>query len=237
MKLIQAQKLKISLKNKIIIAVTFSAVFITGATGIFIYFNSISGKSRASTLPTTITLFTANLNTASTQVLIYWVTEAELNCDYFTIQRSADGGNYIQLTEIAAAGTSTVQMTYNYTDPNPLAGVSYYRLRYTDLSGEYHYGAIQSVNNEFVQPENTINLYPIPALNYVYVSLNISSASTSHLKVIDITGKIVGSLTPELTEGKNKIKLDIHDLPNGIYFVNLEDQSGNMISQKMIKTE
>lgn len=191
----------------------------------------------ASVLPITLALFTATLNNTGSEVAVYWVTEAELNNDHFTIQRSANGVDYEELSEIPGAGTSNNQLTYTYIDLHPLAGVSYYRLKQTDIGGEYHYGAIQSVNNEFVQPNNTINIYPIPAANLVYVDLNISSLSSSQIIIVDITGKVVKSINAVLNLGKNKIKLDISDLPNGIYFVNLQDEAGNKISQKMIKTQ
>ncbi len=190
----------------------------------------------ASVLPITLSLFTATLNNNGSAVEVYWVTAAELNNDYFTIQRSANGIDYTQLAEIPGAGTSTNQLTYNYTDSEPLPGVSYYRLKQTDVGGEFQYGAIQSVNNEFVQEENTINVYPIPATNLLFVDLNISTASNSQIIIVDITGKVVKTIETDLNKGKNKVKLDISDLPNGIYFVNFNDQAGNKISQKMIKS-
>lgn len=235
LKLLQLSSLKISLKQKMLYITVISVFLISTSTGLIIYFNSLSQSSKASTFPTEIALFTATLNNTGTNVQVYWVTESELNCDYFTIQRSANGIDYTQLTEIPGAGTSTAQLTYTFNDMHPLTGVSYYRLKYTDIGGEYHYGAIQSVNNEFTPPANNINVYPIPASNCVYVDVNAYSLSTSQIVVVSITGKISKSITVDLKEGKNKIKIDITDLPNGIYFVNLQDQSGNKISQKMIK--
>lgn len=235
LKLLQLSSLKISLKQKMLYITVISVFLISTSTGLIIYFNSLSQSSKASTFPTEIALFTATLNNTGTNVQVYWVTESELNCDYFTIQRSANGIDYTQLTEIPGAGTSTAQLTYTFNDMHPLTGVSYYRLKYTDIGGEYHYGAIQSVNNEFTPPANNINVYPIPASNCVYVDVNANSLSTSQIVVVSITGKISKSITVDLKEGKNKIKIDITDLPNGIYFVNLQDQSGKKISQKMIK--
>ncbi len=235
LKLLQLSKLKLSLKQKILYIAVVSILLIGTSTGLIIYFNSITQSSKASTLPTEIALFTATLNNTGTTVQVYWVTESELNCDFFTIQRSANGIDYSQLTEIAGAGTSNTQLNYTYNDMHPLTGISYYRLKYTDIGGEYHYGAIQSVNNEFTPPANNINVYPIPASNCVYVDVNAYSLSTSQIVVVSITGKISKSITVDLKEGKNKIKIDINDLPNGIYFVNLQDPSGNKISQKMIK--
>ncbi len=191
----------------------------------------------ASVLPITLSLFTATLNNTGTEVGVYWVTAAEINNEFFTVQRSENGIEYTQLTEMPGAGTSIFQHTYTYTDMNPLPGVSYYRLKQTDVGGEYQYGAIQSVNNEFVQPDNTINLYPTPANQYVYVDLNMFSASSSQIMVVDLTGKVVKTISNDLNAGKNKIKLDISELPNGIYFVNMQDETGKMISQKMIKAQ
>lgn len=236
LKLLQLPKIKLSLKQRLISIALISATVIVCSTGSFLYFNSLSHSSKANS-PTTIALFTATLNNTGTQVQIYWVTTSENNCDYFTIQRSMNGVDYNQLTEVQASGTSASQLSYSCIDNNPVSGISYYRLKYFDINGEYHYGAIQEINNEFVQPETEINVYPTPANNFAYIDLNVSYMASAEIFVVDLTGKTVKNINTELIEGKNKIKLDICDLPNGIYFVNLQDQSGKKISQKMIKTQ
>ena len=234
LRLLQLSKVKLSLQQRLMFTAAISAFVIVTTCGIVVYLNSLPKDSKAAI---TLDLFTATLNNTGTQVECYWVTGIESNNDHFNIQRSADGITYTDLAQIAGAGISLSQLTYTYTDTNPLTGVSFYRLKQTDLNGEYQYGATQSVNNEYATPPSDINVYPIPAASYINIELTTISSSKTTISIIDLTGKIAKNINAQLYEGKNKLRLDISDLPNGIYFVNAEDPSGYKLSQKMIKTE
>ncbi len=234
LRLLQLPKVKLSLQQRLMFTATISAFVIVTTCGIIVYLNSLPKDSKAAI---TLDLFTATLNGNGTHVECYWVTEIESNNDHFNIQRSADGITYTDLAEIAGAGISLSQLTYSYTDTHPLAGNSFYRLKQTDVNGEYQYGAIQSVNNENATGGGSINIYPMPAVNNVFVEINSTGITSSVISVVDLTGKIAKFINADLYEGKNKIKLDISSLPNGIYFVSAEGADGFKLSQKMIKTE
>ena len=67
--------------------------------------------------------------------LIKWVTASEINNDYFTIERSLDGINFITLNNVDGAGTSTSIRNYSLSDYQP-NDITYYRLRQTDFNGD-----------------------------------------------------------------------------------------------------
>jgi hypothetical protein len=67
--------------------------------------------------------------------LIKWVTASEINNDYFTIERSLDGINFIILNNVDGAGTSTSIRNYSLSDYQP-NDITYYRLRQTDFNGD-----------------------------------------------------------------------------------------------------
>lgn len=234
LKLLQLPKVKLSFRQRLLFTAAFSAILIVTTCGLVVYLNSIPKDSKAAI---TLDLFTATVNSTGTQVEVYWVTEIESNNDHFNIQRSADGITYTDIAQIAGAGISLSQLTYSYTDTHPLAGISYYRLKQTDVNGEYQYGATQSVNNENGPPPTSINVYPLPASKYIFVDIATTASSNTLISVVDVTGKIAKTINADLYEGKNKIKLDISSLPNGIYFVSAESPDGFRLSQKMIKTE
>ncbi|MFN8145572.1 MAG: hypothetical protein U0073_14210 [Bacteroidia bacterium] len=72
-------------------------------------------------------------------VRLDWTTAAEINNDYFTVERSADNNEYVPLEIIRGAGNSTSIINYNTFDKDPLFGVSYYRLKQTDYDGVFTY--------------------------------------------------------------------------------------------------
>src|SRR5690554_3697278 len=89
--------------------------------------------SASSSLP--IELITFDAYKKDREVELIWKTASELNNDYFTIERSADGFVWENLQTIQGAGNSTQVLDYAWTDLSPYAGISYYRLKQTDYDG------------------------------------------------------------------------------------------------------
>ncbi|MGV3637619.1 MAG: hypothetical protein ACO1NQ_08220 [Flavobacteriales bacterium] len=64
-----------------------------------------------------------------------WATVSEIENDHFTVERSADGDGFEPIGSVDAAGESRSLRSYSFTDASPLRGLSYYRLRQTDVDG------------------------------------------------------------------------------------------------------
>lgn len=75
-----------------------------------------------------------------------WQTATEKNNNYFTIEKSVDGLNFISIGNVSGAGNSTDLLTYKLIDSSPTQDrVSYYRLKQTDYDGTFTYSDIISV--------------------------------------------------------------------------------------------
>ena len=86
-------------------------------------------------LPITLTSFTAKA--IHNAVKITWTTSSETNNDYFTLYRSPNGFEYLELVgTISGSGNSTMVNNYSYTDEYPSNGLNYYVLTQTDYNGE-----------------------------------------------------------------------------------------------------
>jgi ELWxxDGT repeat protein len=67
---------------------------------------------------------------------LHWYVAQELNCKNYTIQRSDDGKNFIDLGTVAGSGTSPVPLAYSFTDAGVISSgkkIVYYRLIITDI--------------------------------------------------------------------------------------------------------
>jgi len=66
-----------------------------------------------------------------------WITATEINNDYFTLERSNDGGqNFAKIgNAIKGAGTTPSQNKYDLLDREAPAGTSIYKLSQTDFDG------------------------------------------------------------------------------------------------------
>jgi len=77
-----------------------------------------------------------------------WVCASETNNDFFTIERSIDGIDWVVVTTVGGAGTLNVGTFYSYKDFSYTKDTyNYYRLKQTDFNGYYKYSDIIYVNN------------------------------------------------------------------------------------------
>lgn len=97
---------------------------------------------------------------ANGQVQLTWATASETTNDFFTVEKSRDGKNFTEVTRVKGAGNSTNVLTYAATDANPYAGLSYYRLKQTDLDGKFEYFPIRAVNSG--KPLVAASVFPNP---------------------------------------------------------------------------
>jgi hypothetical protein len=167
-------------------------------------------------LPVELLYFTA-VKEGSTS-LLQWSTALEINSDYFSIERSTDGGNtFIEIEQVSAAGNSTQPLTYFTHDQAPASGLNYYRLRIVDLDASYEYSNIVALNFETAI---FISVYPNPANGTVTIESNSLPVST--VSLYDVTGKLVIELH-DITTTKSQI--DISTLPEGIYYLQVNSES------------
>ena len=104
------------------------------------YVGSINSVS--SPLPITLISFTAFLT--NNEVKLNWSTAAEINNDFFTIQKSKDESGWDDVLKIAGNGTTSTTQYYSAIDQQPYNGTSYYRLKQTDIDGKESYSPIVS---------------------------------------------------------------------------------------------
>lgn len=183
----------------------------------FIAYNTFSVEI----LPITLARFNASLKERTVELL--WETEAEINNDYFTIDRSSDGKIWKKISAVNGAGNSTKPISYQEIDFSPLSGVSYYRLSQTDFNGKKTYLNTIVLNRE----ESNIRIYPNPAESLV----TIESNDIKTISIINLIGRDVSSKISFVTESENMIQLDISNLESGIYMI----QSGKSSYPLIIK--
>ena len=75
-------------------------------------------------------------------VKLKWSTASEQNNDYFTIEKSKDGLDYIIVTTLPGAGNSVYKIDYQAVDRDIEPGILYYRLKQTDINGEFKWNII-----------------------------------------------------------------------------------------------
>jgi len=170
-------------------------------------------------LPVELINFDATYNGKSVDVK--WSTASETNNDYFTVLRTTDGMNYSSigtLQSLAPGGNSISALLYSLNDATAKIGTNYYRLKQTDLNGDYNYSAIVPVtigNNDV-----PFTVTPNPAKNTIDLFYE-ADGTISVLKITDARGKEIYAEQLENVAGKQKHTININKFPAGIYFMAL----------------
>lgn len=110
-------------------------------------------------LPTELVFF--NAVSKNSTIELNWETASEFNMDYYEVEASFDGIHFHPVGVADAIGNSTTLSRYEIADDNYVNGINYYRLKQYDMSGNFHYSPIVSVDmtknqSQFVKTINTM---------------------------------------------------------------------------------
>ena len=163
-------------------------------------------------------------------VLLTWRTALELENDYMSVERSADGWTYESIGRVSGQGTTYEEHSYTFVDEQPLPGANYYRLCQVDFDGSKTYYSPISVI-----AEGSWSIFPSPAEDRLYLR---STSTSKRLKgpldyrICDAQGlvRLQGRLDPELREAEISLK----DLPAGLYLLHWQ-QSGAVGLLRFVK--
>jgi len=116
---------------------------------------------------------------------------------------------------------------YKFLDEAPLFGNNYYQLKMIDEDGTFKSSRIITVRNEVI---SEVLVAPNPVKEIVEVTFVSKTAGTGKVEAYNISGVKMFTKQPVITEGKNKIALDVTGLNDGHYFlkVNYGDQEMNL---------
>jgi hypothetical protein len=159
--------------------------------------------------------------------LIQWATLQQTNIEYFDVQRSSDGLNFIDIGTVNANENASLNADYSFEDTKPLNGWNYYRIKIIDTGNTTFNSEIKSIHFDISNPG--FQIYPTLVNDVLYVSspeeCNIS------LQIINTAGQIVRKYNTNLA---GSISVPLYYLSSGIYFVKIVGSNTTAV-QKIIK--
>jgi hypothetical protein len=167
-------------------------------------------------------------NNYNNENVITWQTATETNNHYFTVEKSNDGVNFIDIGIVNGAGTSLQLNSYSLIDKENISDIKYYRLKQTDFNGSYKQSTIISIEND----QTTLTTFPIPAssvLNFYIGAKNLKSTNFAIVK--DIYGRVVFETQIASENDKHIYTINIGNLAQGMYFLNIGDKETKFIKQ------
>jgi hypothetical protein len=204
----------------------------THAGGVSGFNNWWTLSSSANPLPVEMVSFDAIPQKEN--VKLEWITSSEVNNDYFNVQRSSDGVDFISILRVEGAGTSSSMHSYQQFDSSPLRGINYYRIMQTDFDGKTSFSEVRTVNFKQITP---VLIYPNPvAGNFINISTGDESTYVERISLYDLAGKLI--MSDKLNNNEFKAAATLIDLKNnlaeGTYMLEIGTNTGTF-RERIIK--
>lgn len=82
---------------------------------------------------------------------------------------------------------------------------------------------------------NIKNIFPNPTNGISYMTLNSKTFAVANVKIYSIDGRLVYKWNEELMQGENTIKLDLTNIEQGMYFIEVISKNERVTAKLMIK--
>lgn len=164
-------------------------------------------------LPVELISFDGNCNNGF--ATLNWATASELNNKSFTIESSDDAISFEEIGMVDGAGNSNQTINYSYTVPGIQRTNKYYRLKQTDMNGEFSYSGIIYIScGSELLPKMV--LYPNPAENLIYFLSEEESLDWVEVRIIDLMGSQLLKQSYSLVSNTG---INVNTLNEGIYLI------------------
>lgn len=192
------------------------------------------GSFEQEALPITLTSFEANVYKED-QVKIDWTTASEVNNSFYTIERSTNGTDFETVSSIDGAGNSNSLLLYSHIDVNPITGLSFYRLKQTDFSGEFDYSEIRSVRvaKKF---KASYKAYPNPINkgDKLRISYNVERDQTLYLTILNTRGQVISREEKYALLREEFIEISTNRMEKGLNLIRILDENQQVITLKVL---
>lgn len=173
--------------------------------------------NKGGVLPVELVSFKADVH--ESVIELQWTTASEINNDYFEVQKSMNGIDYVSLGRVEGNGNITASVAYSFIDASPTSGINYYRLKQVDFDGSYELSFIAT--SFFKLSTNSIGLFPNPAVSQVTIRLDSRFINTNtNISLLDMTGSVVYEQSSLINDWQ-QIKLP--RVKSGVYIVRVSN--------------
>ena len=181
------------------------------------YAQNISCDGLIGPIPVKMEYFTGAKQGANN--LLNWkVSCTNIPSATLSLERGPDSRHFSSIYSITASALRCLD-AFSYSDPKPMAGINYYRLKMTDPNGVVGYSNIVALLNKKSGVE-IINCTPDPVAGGTF-KLNVS---TSHqivmdIYITDVQGRLVQKNNHLLIDGFTALEMKVNDLAKGTYHI------------------
>jgi acyl-CoA thioesterase-1 len=177
--------------------------------------------------PLALTLTNFNAIEEHNKVLLSWTLyNDDATTPPFALEKSSDGIGFSTLyTAQSKPGPGSAD--YSWTDPSPLAGDNYYRIRITSDAGHFAYSRTVLVNGK--QKQSLISWLSMTGNNNLHV--RIRSAESFRLSVFTAGGALVLQSEAPPAPAATTLPVPLKNIARGVYILQIRTVGGAMESR------
>ena len=171
---------------------------------------------------------------------IKWDVASEYNVDYYEVQRSEDGQDFVYLGLVQASGNSTTALHYKYDDTEIERNHDYYyRYKAVDFNGDYYLspivtGRLSLGGTDF--SDGKIVLFPNPSSSNVTIAFTMNQPKNIGISVYNVFGQIVHDVSLNIESGNTSVPIESSNWSSGVYMIRIENHdSEETVWKKFIK--
>ncbi len=205
----------------------------------FSYFSLANATGGGNPLPVRWLSFTGTQE--GDQIKLIWKTTSEINNDHFNVERSTNNKDFISIGTLP--GSTDINQVNNYTfyDKHPFTGINYYRIKQTDINGNYDYSSLIRVifSNMLAQGAvgQEILLSPNPVTgNELEVTLNSDAiGQIKNISVFDGSGRLYNIEYLDTNDNPLYIPIERSNYLPGTYILKISGSAGSTSARFIVK--
>ena len=172
------------------------------------------------------------------KVELNWLTDNEVNVNYFELERSFDGSHFSAIGMIMDGFDYGSNKNYTMSDHDKvLAGreIAYYRLKQVNMDGTFNYSSVVMVKLQ-ANKGITMQVTPNPFTDNLSVHFKAVASGTGLINMQNVTGEVVAVKNIIFDKGDNIIQIgNLSGLSKGVFAVKVIINGIVADNQKIIK--
>lgn len=184
--------------------------------------------------PLPVTLIDFSAEKKEEKVVINWTTGAEINNDYFTVERSTNGEDFEAITTMAGKGNSNELSEYQFIDENAPKGTVYYRLKQSDYDGTTVSFDMKAVY--MGEEKISASLFPNPCNECTYININAENKNVKGISITDQLGNnVLDEVLVSYAPGRAMRINFSSPLAPGMYLVKVNNENDWSVNKLVVK--
>jgi hypothetical protein len=168
------------------------------------------------------------------QIELSWATMMESGIDYYEIQRSGDGMNFVDIDQMDSKmtiSTNDFQLNYQYADVHPLSGTSFYRIQIVGKDGSINQTTVVQIINSAI---TGTRIYPtVVQSNTLFVESDKNLREVK-MEFFNLSGNKISETNLPSLNGRQTVHLSkAGNLPTGTYVARLT-ANGQIVKSQLV---